>query len=47
MIRELNKKLTKFGWKIKKTLDFRKVRDSSPREIQACLEVSIVPLSEL
>ncbi|MCG3220163.1 MAG: class I SAM-dependent methyltransferase family protein [Candidatus Heimdallarchaeota archaeon] len=45
MIKELNKKLTKSGWKIKKTLDFRKVRDSAPREIQACLEVSIVPLS--
>ncbi|MCG3226394.1 MAG: class I SAM-dependent methyltransferase family protein [Candidatus Heimdallarchaeota archaeon] len=47
MIKELNKKLTKSGWKIKKTLDFRKVRDSAPREIQACLQVSIVPLSEL
>jgi len=47
MIKELNKKLVKSGWKINKTLDFRKVRESAPREIQACLEVSIVPLSEL
>ncbi|NPD89603.1 MAG: class I SAM-dependent methyltransferase family protein [Asgard group archaeon] len=46
IIKELNKELTKSGWKIKETIDYRKVRDSAPREIQACLEVTAVPLSE-
>ena len=43
---ELSKELAKSRWKINELLDFRKIRDSAPREIQACLEVSITPLSE-
>jgi tRNA (guanine37-N1)-methyltransferase len=45
MVEVLNKKLAESGWTIERVLDFRRVRDSAPREIQACLEVSIVPLS--
>jgi tRNA (guanine37-N1)-methyltransferase len=41
----LDKELAKSSWKIDEIIDFRKVRESAPREIQACLEVSISPLS--
>ena len=41
----LSKELEKFDWKIQEVLNFQKVRESAPREIHACLEVTVCPQS--
>ena len=46
MIEKLRIELQKNNRKIGKIIDYRRVRDSAPREIQACLEISITPASE-
>ncbi len=40
----LDENLQLLNWKIEKVISFQKVRESAPHEIQACLEVSIVPV---
>jgi tRNA (guanine37-N1)-methyltransferase len=44
MIERLEIELQKSNWKIREVLDYRRVRDSAPREIQACLELVVTPL---
>ena len=39
----LIEKLSAQEWQIKEIISFMKIRESAPREIHACLEVSIVP----
>ncbi len=39
----LKKKLKEQNWIIKEIISFEKIRESAPREIHACLEVSIIP----
>ncbi|MCE7748668.1 MAG: tRNA (guanine-N1)-methyltransferase [Candidatus Heimdallarchaeota archaeon] len=39
----LKEKLKEQNWIIKEIISFEKIRESAPREIHACLEVSIIP----
>ncbi|MFW9852117.1 MAG: class I SAM-dependent methyltransferase family protein, partial [Candidatus Thorarchaeota archaeon] len=41
MLKILKEELEKLGYKIKHVIDYRKVRESAPYEIQACLEFSL------
>lgn len=43
MLKNLEKKLKKHRWVIKEIVGFHKIRESAPREIQACLELILVP----
>ncbi len=43
MIQILEKKLKEQKYSIKEIISFQKIRESAPREIHACLEVSILP----
>lgn len=41
MLKILDKELEKLGYKIKHAINYRKIRESAPYEIQACLEFSL------
>jgi tRNA (guanine37-N1)-methyltransferase len=43
MEKTLSGKLKKQNWQIEEIISFEKIRESAPREIHACLEVSITP----